>query len=58
VLGSLVHRLQGPANFTVQMLPTGHGLLVNRTGLLADDDTSHGLAPELVPKIASWLHAI
>lgn len=46
------------ANFSVQMLPTGHGLLVNPTGLLADDDTSPGLAPELVPRIASWLHAM
>jgi len=45
-------------NFTVQMLPTGHGLLVNPTGLMADDDRSPGLAPELVPKIASWLHAM
>jgi uncharacterized protein len=45
-------------NFTVQMLPTGHGLLVNPTGLRADDDRSAGLAPELVPKIGSWLHAM
>src|ERR1700694_3902860 len=46
------------ANLTVQMLPTGHGLLVNQTGLMADDDRSPGLAPELVPKIGSWLHAM
>jgi len=44
-------------NFTVQMLPTGHGLLVNATGLDADDDRSPGLAPELVPTITSWLRA-
>jgi hypothetical protein len=44
-------------NFTVQMLPTGHGLLVNKTGLLADDDVSPGLAPELVPAIKAWLQA-
>jgi dienelactone hydrolase len=45
-------------NFTVQMLPTGHGLLVNPTGLQADDERSSGLAPELVPKIGSWLQAM
>jgi len=42
-------------NFTVQMLPTGHGLLVNATGLLADDDRSPGLAPDLVPTLKSWM---
>ena len=42
-------------NFTVHMLPTGHGLLVNPTGLLADDDRSPGLAPELVPTLKEWL---
>jgi len=43
------------ANFTVQMLPTGHGLLVNSTGLLSDDARSPGLAPELVPTITQWM---
>jgi len=42
-------------NVTVQMLPTGHGLLVNSTGLLSDDARSPGLAPELVPTIAQWM---
>ena len=42
-------------NFTVQQLPTGHGLLVNPTGLSADDARSAGLAPQLVPAIKSWL---
>lgn len=42
-------------NFTVRMLPTGHGMLINPTGLAADDERSPGLAPELVPTLASWL---
>jgi dienelactone hydrolase len=42
-------------NFTVQMLPTGHGLLVNPTGLDADDQRSPGLAPALVPAITDWI---
>jgi len=41
-------------NLTVQVLPTGHGLLVNPTGLSADDAQSPGLAPELVPTIKAW----
>ena len=44
-------------NFTVRLLPTGHGLLVNPTGLSADDDRSPGLAPDLAPEIRSWLRA-
>src|ERR1700730_9676763 len=44
-------------NFTVVMLPTGHGLLVNTTGLAADDNRSPGLAPDLVPAITTWLKA-
>jgi dienelactone hydrolase len=43
--------------FKVQMLPTGHGLLVNPTGLDADDQSSRGLAPALVPTITDWLRA-
>ena len=42
-------------NFTVRMLPTGHGLLVNSTGLNADDERSLGLAPDLMPDITGWL---
>lgn len=41
-------------NITVHLLPTGHGLLVNPTGLLADDERSPGLAPDLVPAIQTW----
>jgi pimeloyl-ACP methyl ester carboxylesterase len=44
-------------NFKVQMLPTGHGLLVNSTGLDADDQRSAGLAPSLVPTITDWFRA-
>ena len=44
-------------NFTIQLVQTGHGLLVNPTGLLADDDRSVGLASEIVPAIRSWLAA-
>ena len=42
-------------NFTVQLLPTGHGLLVNPTGLEADDAGSPGLAPALAPTIKAWI---
>jgi len=45
-------------NFAVHELPTGHGLLVNPTGLAADDDRSPGLAPQLVPLITSWLSTV
>jgi dienelactone hydrolase len=45
------------ANFTIELLPTGHGLLVNPTGLLAGDDQSPGLAPDLIPTIGTWLRA-
>ena len=43
------------SNFTIRMLPTGHGLLVNSTGLNADDARSPRLAPDLVPAITDWL---
>jgi uncharacterized protein len=42
-------------NITVRVLPTGHALLVNPTGLSADDARSPGLAPELVPTVRSWI---
>lgn len=45
-------------NFQVQRVPTGHALLVNRTGLLADDDRSPGLAPQLVPTMRAWFKAL
>ena len=43
------------ANFMVHLVPTGHALLVNPTGMLADDDRSPGLAPDLVPTLRQWL---
>jgi dienelactone hydrolase len=45
------------SNFTIRMLPTGHGLLVNPTGLIIDDDRSPGLTPQLLPYITEWLAA-
>ncbi|HVS50220.1 MAG TPA: alpha/beta hydrolase [Candidatus Dormibacteraeota bacterium] len=42
-------------NFTVHLLPTGHGMLVNPTGLGADDQRSPGLAPDLVPTLTMWV---
>jgi hypothetical protein len=40
------------------MLPTGHGLLINPTGLAVDDERSPGLARELVPDITEWLSQV
>jgi dienelactone hydrolase len=45
------------ANFTVQQVTTGHGLLVNPTGLNVDDARSPGLAPQLVPTLRDWLRS-
>jgi dienelactone hydrolase len=42
------------ANFTVHLVPTGHGLQVNPTGLLADDNRSAALAPDLVSTLKEW----
>jgi pimeloyl-ACP methyl ester carboxylesterase len=42
------------ASFTVHLVPTGHGLLVNPTGLLADDNRSATLAPDLVSTLKEW----
>jgi uncharacterized protein len=56
ICAEILARMNKP-NFTIRMLPTGHGLLVNPTGLAADDERSPGLAPELVPAIADWLKA-
>jgi hypothetical protein len=42
------------SNFTIQMLPAGHGLLLNPTGLNVDDARSPGLAPELVAAMTNW----
>ena len=45
-------------NFTVQQVPTGHGMLVNPTGLDADDAKSFGLAPQLVPALQAWFRKV
>ena len=45
-------------NIRVQEVPTGHALLVNPTGLLADDDRSMGLAPQLVPTLRDWFQSL
>jgi uncharacterized protein len=45
-------------NFTVRMIPTGHGLLINPTGLAVDDERSPGLARELMPDITEWLREV
>lgn len=42
-------------NVTVQQVPTGHGMLVNPSGLDADDARSPGLTPQLVPTLRAWL---
>ena len=44
-------------NFSVRLLPTGHGLLVNPTGLVVDDARSPGLPSELIPDLRSWLRS-
>ena len=44
-------------NFTVHLLSIGHGMLVNQTGLWADDQRSPGLAPDLVPTLKTWVNA-
>lgn len=40
------------ANFHVQLVTSGHGLLLNNTGLNADDATAPGLAPGVISSIA------
>src|SRR5579864_531505 len=49
----LLNAMRRP-NFTVHLVPTGHGLLVNPTGLLADEASSPGLAPDLVSTLKDW----
>jgi len=48
----------GKSNFTIKLLPTGHGLQVNPTGLLVDDARSPGLAPDLVPTLRAWMQGL
>ena len=40
------------ANFNIQLVTSGHGLLLNNTGLNADDATAPGLAPGVISPIA------
>lgn len=42
-------------NFSIQELPAGHALLVNATGLLADDARSPGLAPGVISALDAWI---
>ncbi len=42
-------------NFTITLLPAGHALLANTSGLLGDDARSRGLAPQLVPALSTWI---
>ncbi len=49
----IINAMRKP-NFSVQLLPTGHALLVNPTGLLADDERSFGLAPEMLSTMRAW----
>ena len=56
VCSEILNALHKP-NITLHLLPTGHGLLVNPTGLLADDARSPGLAPALLPAIQAWAAA-
>jgi dienelactone hydrolase len=42
-------------NFTVDLLPAGHGMLANPTGMAADDARSPGLAPGLLPALSDFI---
>jgi uncharacterized protein len=42
------------ANISIQLATSGHGLLLNETGLTADDAKAPGLAPEVIPAIRDW----
>jgi dienelactone hydrolase len=42
-------------NFTIDLLPAGHGMLVNPTGLAVDDSRSPGLAPGLLPALSVFI---
>lgn len=46
------------SNITVQQVPTGHGMLVNPSGLDADDARSPGLAPQLVPALEAFFQKV
>jgi hypothetical protein len=42
-------------NFAIDLLPAGHGMLANPTGLAVDDSRSSGLAPGLLPALSSFM---
>lgn len=42
-------------NFTIDLLPAGHGMLANPTGLAADDRRSPGLAPGLLLALSAFI---
>ena len=42
-------------NFAIDLLPAGHGMLANPTGLAVDDSRSPGLAPGLLPALSSFM---
>jgi uncharacterized protein len=52
-----INQLQKP-NLRIQLVDSGHGLLVNQTGLDADDKTSPGLAPGVVSSISDWIRLV
>ncbi len=42
-------------NFTIDLLPAGHGMLANPTGMAADAARSPGLAPGLLPALSAFI---
>jgi len=44
-------------NIRIQLVDSGHGLLLNRSGLTADDDKAPGLAPGVISSISDWIRA-
>jgi len=52
-----LNALQKP-NLRIQLVTSGHGLLLNHTGLNADDDTAPGLAPGVINSISDWIKAV
>jgi len=44
-------------NLRVELATSGHALLLNQTGLTAEDDAAPGLAPEVIASIRAWAQA-
>src|SRR5260370_37335133 len=42
-------------NFAIDLLPAGHGMLANPTGLAVDDARSPGLAPGLIAALSAFM---